>query len=303
MDFVLEQTDELLLNSLYPRFPAIPIPDLVAGIAAIPSWSEFQAQLASSSSSPLQTISSIISNVLSSSVASGQTLANLTEDNLVRQVLSLLTLTYMGALFMYFTFSTLSYFFMFDKAHQKHPKYLKNQVKLEIQMSMKALPGIAVMTMPWFLGEVRGFSRLYRHIHLRDSILAAAEATKATATFNPPASSIQETFAAVMSSNTGYNATAAAADAAAASLAAAQAAADATIAARVAPFGPLAPLLTPLMDGWGYVAFTVVFFLLFTDCGIYWIHRWLHHPILYKRLHKVITNDHDLDFVPKGRGG
>lgn len=27
-------------------------------------------------------------------------------------------------------------------------------------------------------------------------------------------------------------------------------------------------------------------FLLFTDCGIYFIHRALHHPILYKRLHK-----------------
>jgi Delta7-sterol 5-desaturase len=28
------------------------------------------------------------------------------------------------------------------------------------------------------------------------------------------------------------------------------------------------------------------FFLLFTDCLVYWIHRGLHHPILYKRLHK-----------------
>lgn len=27
-------------------------------------------------------------------------------------------------------------------------------------------------------------------------------------------------------------------------------------------------------------------FLVFTDYCIYWIHRWLHHPILYKRLHK-----------------
>jgi len=27
-------------------------------------------------------------------------------------------------------------------------------------------------------------------------------------------------------------------------------------------------------------------FLMFTDCGIYWIHRGLHHPAIYKRLHK-----------------
>ncbi|KAG0052696.1 c-5 sterol desaturase [Gryganskiella cystojenkinii] len=283
MDFVLEVTDEYLLNSLYPRFPAIPIPDLVAGLAAIPSWTDFQTQLASSAS-PLQAITSTLSNVISSTfLASELTLSNLPHDNFIRQVLSLLTLTYIGALVMYFAFATTSYFLVFDKAHQKHPKYLKNQVKLEIQMSMKALPGIAVMTLPWFLGEVRGWSRLYNHIHLRDSILAAS---KVTATYNAPASSIQETFAAVMSSNTGFNATAAAAEAAAASIAAAQAAADATIAARAAYFGPLAPLVAPFMDGWGYVAFTIAAFLFFTDFGIYWIHRWLHHPLIYKRLHK-----------------
>jgi lathosterol oxidase len=27
-------------------------------------------------------------------------------------------------------------------------------------------------------------------------------------------------------------------------------------------------------------------FLMFTDCRIYWIHRGLHHPAIYKRLHK-----------------
>lgn len=27
-------------------------------------------------------------------------------------------------------------------------------------------------------------------------------------------------------------------------------------------------------------------FLVFTDFCIYWIHRWLHHPLVYKRLHK-----------------
>jgi lathosterol oxidase len=27
-------------------------------------------------------------------------------------------------------------------------------------------------------------------------------------------------------------------------------------------------------------------FLIFTDCGIYWIHRGLHHPSIYKHLHK-----------------
>ena len=42
---------------------------------------------------------------------------------------------------------------------------------------------------------------------------------------------------------------------------------------------------TPL--GWAYFFLVMPTFLLFTDFGIYWIHRYLHHPILYKRLHKV----------------
>lgn len=36
-----------------------------------------------------------------------------------------------------------------------------------------------------------------------------------------------------------------------------------------------------------YMLFSIAAFLVFTDFGIYWIHRFLHHPILYKRLHKV----------------
>src|SRR6218665_1595484 len=34
------------------------------------------------------------------------------------------------------------------------------------------------------------------------------------------------------------------------------------------------------------IALSVVAFILFTDCCIYWIHRWLHHRIFYSRLHK-----------------
>jgi len=38
--------------------------------------------------------------------------------------------------------------------------------------------------------------------------------------------------------------------------------------------------------GWAYWAFSVALFLLFLDMSIYWIHRWLHIPALYKRFHK-----------------
>ncbi|KAG0295561.1 c-5 sterol desaturase, partial [Dissophora globulifera] len=42
----------------------------------------------------------------------------------------------------------------------------------------------------------------------------------------------------------------------------------------------------PFLDGWGYVAVSIVLFLIFTDFGGYWSHRLLHHPLVYKRLHK-----------------
>lgn len=37
--------------------------------------------------------------------------------------------------------------------------------------------------------------------------------------------------------------------------------------------------------GYQFLAFSFVTFLLFTDMCIYWIHRWLHHPLIYP-LHK-----------------
>ena len=38
--------------------------------------------------------------------------------------------------------------------------------------------------------------------------------------------------------------------------------------------------------GWLFCAGSVLFFLIFTDGLIYWIHRWLHHRLIYKYIHK-----------------
>jgi lathosterol oxidase len=38
--------------------------------------------------------------------------------------------------------------------------------------------------------------------------------------------------------------------------------------------------------GWWYIAFQFPLFLMFTDCCIYWIHRGLHYPLIYRHLHK-----------------
>lgn len=106
----------------------------------------------------------------------------------------------------YFLFSTLSYLFVFDHATTTHPKYLKNQVWLEIRQTMIAMPIMAIFTTPFFTAEVRGLARLY----------------------------------------------------------------DAPTAAPFALYN--------------YLQFP--FFICFTDYFIYWIHRGLHHPRVYKTLHK-----------------
>ncbi|KAG0260116.1 hypothetical protein BG011_002135, partial [Mortierella polycephala] len=241
MDIVLEMADEYIFNSVYNHLPAIPIPDLLAGLAAIPSWSEFHSLLSSSAEPPLAILGSIAQNIASSTFAANLTLNTLPTDDIIRQSLTLLIITYIGAVAMYLTFATSSYFLVFDQTHTKHPKFLKNQVALEIQMSLKALPGIAILTTPWFLGEVRGWSKVYTHIHSKDALISKV-------VFNPPSSVIQETVAAAVTTATGYNSTAAAAAAAATN--------EST--SRLAMLGPIAPLIEPFTDGWGYVAFSLV---------------------------------------------
>jgi lathosterol oxidase len=61
----------------------------------------------------------------------------------------------------YFIISTLSYIFVFDKTTFQHPKFLKNQIRMEITQAVRAMPWIAVMTTPFFLAEVLGHSKLY----------------------------------------------------------------------------------------------------------------------------------------------
>ncbi|KAF4120930.1 Delta7-sterol 5-desaturase [Geosmithia morbida] len=106
----------------------------------------------------------------------------------------------------YFLLATLSYHLVFDKATLKHPKYLKDQMWLEIHQAVTAMPGMAIPTALLFLTEVRGYTRLY--------------------------DSSEE--------------------------------------------GP----------GIWYDRIQPVLFIFFTDFCIYWIHRGLHHPLIYKRLHK-----------------
>ncbi|KAK3374969.1 hypothetical protein B0H63DRAFT_262101 [Podospora didyma] len=197
MDFVLELTDTFLFDYIYTwALPARPapydFPDKVLANSTARSFSSWQFKPASSffSVEPSQ-----------AAYASA-----LDRDNIIRQSISLFFIFWIFGAIVYFIFATLSYIFVFDKKTMEHPKFLKNQVWMEIKQANSALPGMALLTFPAIVAEVRGYSKLYD---------TSAE-------------------------------------------------------------GP----------GRWYDWFQFPLFLIFTDLGIYWIHRGLHHPSVYKWLHK-----------------
>ena len=132
--------------------------------------------------------------------------SDISRDNIFRQALSVWFITFLFGTVLYFLFSSASYYFVYNKEQMKHPRFLKNQIALEMKLTMTSLPTMALFTAVFFLAEVRGYSKLYLDVSVH---------------------------------------------------------------------------------GWGYFFFQFPLFLLFTDCGVYFIHRYLHHPILYRRLHKL----------------
>ncbi|ORY55935.1 putative sterol desaturase [Pseudomassariella vexata] len=85
-------------------------------------------------------------------------------DNILRQCISILVVTQIGATMLYLVFSALSYYFVYDRRLEYHPRFLKNQVRQEIVSSLSAIPFINLLTFPIFLAEVRGKSLLYSRI-------------------------------------------------------------------------------------------------------------------------------------------
>ena len=161
--------------------------------------------------------SSVVKNA--TELASSYTLSRLPptsllpRDSIVRQCISLYLMATIGAAIMYFLFSAGSYYFFFDRRLEHHPRFLRSQIKLEIQSSLRAIPTIGVLTLPWLLGDVRGWSAMYDRLDQ-------------------------------------------------------------------------SPLGEGVVKGWAWIGISVLCFLGFTDFAIYWIHRWLHLPFLYKHIHK-----------------
>ncbi|KAK1991028.1 fatty acid hydroxylase superfamily protein [Colletotrichum falcatum] len=146
MDVALEILDPLVLDKAYAYF--VPAPSVASpnatGAAAFASSSDWNSS--ATASSPLSYGSAW------------------PRDSILRQCISLLIITQIGASMLYWIFSALSYYLIFDRRLEYHPRFLKNQIRQEIISSMKAVPVIDVLTLPFFLAEVRGKSLLYSRV-------------------------------------------------------------------------------------------------------------------------------------------
>lgn len=202
MDVVLEVCDTYLLDRVYayllPAFPqhAIPTTKLAANATLTSLLQQATTYVHEPSTRYLNLEPSVFAYM-----------SQWSRDNIYRQCISLFSITWIFAIVLYFTVATASYLFVFDHENFKHPKYLKNQMKMEVWQSLSSFPTMALCTLFPFLMEVRGYSKMY------DS------------------------------------------------------SAD----------GP----------GLWYDILQIPFFICFTDCFIYMIHRGLHHPLIYKHLHKA----------------
>ena len=91
-------------------------------------------------------------------------LPNLERQHILRQSLSLFLITLVFGYALYFTFASLSFSWIYDKEQMKHPRFLKNQIKKEISLSVSSIPVITIFTTPWFVAEVQGYSLLYNRV-------------------------------------------------------------------------------------------------------------------------------------------
>ncbi|KAF4120273.1 Delta7-sterol 5-desaturase [Geosmithia morbida] len=199
MDIVLEFTDTFIADYVYAwAHPIKPAPyDSLMGIAS--NYSEAQQTFSPWTFQPA-------SQFISVQPSQAAYMSAWPRDNVFRQLITLYFIVWLFGILVYFFFASLSYVFIFDKRTLDHPKFIKNQVWLEIVQANRAMPVMALCTAPVMVLEVRGYSKLY----------------------------------------------------------------DTT------DEGP----------GMWYNIAQLPLFLLFTDFCIYWIHRYLHHPLIYKRLHK-----------------
>ncbi|KAK9367278.1 hypothetical protein V1509DRAFT_610742 [Lipomyces kononenkoae] len=202
MDIVLETVDAFLFDHVYAKL--FPVPQAVTSLLAATEPSN-ELLLSLSKNLSLSYIPSEPYEYTFVPAPMAAYLSTISRTNIIRQFISLFLITWGFGVVLYFLFASLSYVFVYDKRNLQHPKYLKNQMRMEIQQALSSMPLMALLTAPWFLAEIHGYSFMYWDVNYY---------------------------------------------------------------------------------GLAYLFLQFPLFILFTDFGVYLIHRGLHHPILYRRLHK-----------------
>ncbi|KAH3673460.1 hypothetical protein WICPIJ_009771 [Wickerhamomyces pijperi] len=227
MDFVLEFADAYGLDYAYSKlFPATlssQIPEAVVKGLGFSSSNTSIVDFMAKEATPRALDASVLLNKIFTEPITGSdvygntpvffhtslytTASLLGRDNFIRQITSLFVIMTVFGWLLYLAVASFSYVFIFDKAIFNHPRYLKNQLSLEMHQALTAIPVMVALTIPWFLLELRGYSFLYWDV-------------------------------------------------------------------------------SSVSGGWWSILLQFPAFIMFTDFGIYLIHRWLHWPGVYKALHK-----------------
>lgn len=163
MDLVLQICDHLALDSLWAN--VVPLAAFTANPESIPNLNSSASHLPLSVASKwTQIVSALPHPPLPHAVAAAKTVPHVSawpRDYIPRQVLSLALITYIGIHLLYFIIAGFSYYFIFNHEMKKHPRFLKDQISLEIKTSLRAFPGMLLLTLPWFQAEVMGYSKMY----------------------------------------------------------------------------------------------------------------------------------------------
>jgi len=175
MDYVLSVADNIILDKLYAALlPAgVFYPQPTTNATTVPfgsnhanTWLSLVAHLPHPSPQSFLYASSLppvyeTPSFLRTLESPPSTLSAWPRTYIPRQLLSLSVITLIGIHVLYFLFAALSYYFIFNHEMMKHPRFLKNQIRKEILCSLKAFPGMTLLTLPFFQAEVMGYSKLY----------------------------------------------------------------------------------------------------------------------------------------------
>ncbi|KAH6971452.1 hypothetical protein BKA56DRAFT_635573 [Ilyonectria sp. MPI-CAGE-AT-0026] len=81
--------------------------------------------------------------------------------SIYRQGLSAFFITWLSSSFFFILFGTLCYHLNFDESSKQHPKFHKHQIRCEIKDSLTTLFLSNILTVPIFVAQIRGHSKLY----------------------------------------------------------------------------------------------------------------------------------------------